>query len=64
MEFVSEKRAPPSRPASLILNKGERPVFKLVRSPSIDQDDENRPDNVNTESDESIPLVRETSSNQ
>lgn len=27
-----------ARPASLILTKGERPVFKLVRSPSIDHD--------------------------
>lgn len=64
MEFVSEKRAPSSRPASLILTKGERPVFKLVRSPSIDQDDENRQDNNNALNDESIPLVRESNSNQ
>lgn len=27
-----------ARPASLILTKGERPTFKLIRSPSIDQD--------------------------
>lgn len=64
MEFVSEKRTPPSRPASLILSKGERPIFKLVRSPSIDQEDENRPDNSNTGNDESIPLVKDSNSNQ
>lgn len=60
MEFVSEKR-PPSRPASLILTKGERPVFKLVRSPSIDQDEESRAD---VGHDESIPLVGESNSSQ
>lgn len=27
-----------ARPASLILTKGERPSFKLIRSPSIDND--------------------------
>lgn len=27
-----------ARPASLILTKGERPTFKLIRTPSIDQD--------------------------
>lgn len=62
MEFVSEKR-PPSRPASLILTKGERPAFKLVRSPSIDQDDENRSEAGHTGNDESIPLVRESNLN-
>ncbi|XP_037040585.1 kinase D-interacting substrate of 220 kDa isoform X5 [Bradysia coprophila] len=64
MEFVSEKRPPSSRPASLSLAKGERPVFKLVRSPSIDQDDDSRPDVGHTGNDESIPLVRESGSNQ
>lgn len=43
VEYLSEKRqtqVSPSpsigRPASLILTKGERPTFKLIRSPSID----------------------------
>lgn len=27
-----------ARPASLVLTKGERPTFKLIRTPSIDQD--------------------------
>lgn len=28
-----------ARPASLVLTKGDRPTFKLIRTPSIDQDD-------------------------
>ncbi|KAG4076685.1 hypothetical protein HA402_001972 [Bradysia odoriphaga] len=64
MEFVCEKRPPSSRPASLSLAKGERPLFKLVRSPSIDQDDDSRPDVGHTVNDESVPLVRESESNQ
>lgn len=64
MELVSEKRQTPIRPASLTLTKSDRPLFKLVRSPSIDQDDDCRPDAGQTGNDESIPLVRESGANQ
>lgn len=63
MEYVSEKRPPakPSaaRPASLLLTKGERPVLKLVRSPSIDRDSDEKSDSsLANKDDESIPLVQ------
>lgn len=35
-----------ARPASLILTKGERPMFKLIRSPSIDQEQDEALNNV------------------
>lgn len=54
IEYLSEKRQTPqsqpssaangnssksnARPASLILSKGERPIFKLIRTPSFDQE--------------------------
>lgn len=50
-----------ARPASLILSKGERPVFKLVRSPSVDHDSDDSKTEPNGgtkhKDDESVPLV-------
>lgn len=59
-----------ARPASLIITKGERPIFKLQRTPSIDHDsDDSKTDNSSTGAvvvvnnkhkdscDESVPLV-------
>ena len=38
VEMVSERRKG-GRPASLILAKGDRPIFKISRSYSFDEDD-------------------------
>lgn len=50
-----------ARPASLIISKGERPVFKLVRSPSVDHDSDDGKTEPNGgtkhKDDESVPLV-------
>lgn len=66
VEYLSERRPSQShlasaatnnksnaRPASLILTKGDRPSFKLIRSPSIDQ-----------EQDEELACALEAAANQ
>lgn len=49
------------RPASLILSKGERPIFKITRSYSFDEDTHDPTEILNETSparDESQPLVK------